>query len=79
MTIETEARLDLIHMSILILGGLDDALEHHEIYGLIEALCRHRDKDVQTCLSEPRREILIREDPEAFSKWAADHPDCQTV
>lgn len=76
MTVEIEARLDLIHLSILVLGGLDNVMEHHEIYGLIEVLCRRRDLDVNGCLSQPRREILLREDRDEFLEWEAKHVAC---
>jgi len=64
---EIGARLDLIQLTNNLLRH---AGEHrHELSGLIEALCRHRDMPIDTCLSSPRIAALDALAPSEFGAW----------
>lgn len=64
---DTNRRLSLIQLSSLMLKQDMPAKEFNEITGLIEALCRHSNLSIETCLREPRHEILSSN--EDYRKW----------
>ena len=56
----TNNRLELIQATVNVLSLDLPMNDFVELTGLIEALCRHRDLPIETCVSEPRLAILAR-------------------
>jgi hypothetical protein len=66
--VETRERLQLIQIAVIALGSVR-LQDHGELAGLIEALCRHHDLSVLTCISEPRHDLLCQLAPESYIPW----------
>jgi hypothetical protein len=68
---EPKLRLDLIQIVNSAITQDMPYGEFSELRGLIEALCRHKELPIQTCLSSPRVRILGARCGDAFTDWAA--------
>jgi hypothetical protein len=59
-----------------VFADMPDNLDRNEVGDLITAWCIHRHLVVETCLSEPRTEILERETSDDFEAWKIKHAAC---
>lgn len=70
---QLRSRLHLIQLVAIVISPDLPRQDHAELRGLIEALCRHQDLDMQVCITGTRHELLTRLSPVGYQEWRAEY------